>query len=143
VYHKFSPSTHTRTNTKRYLLHTYIHRHSGVGIYDKVETIRSLAKRSRRGEDGAFDELVTFVASLSNVETRDISRCFAQFLSLANVAEQAQRIRRIRDRDYTPSSRSGVDSATKTLERILGMVNIAYTVTLCLYHCGVPFVFLT
>ena len=72
----------------------------GEDTYEKIETMRQLAKK-RRGDQGPdkdqviFQELVLFASELSNVELYIIGRAFTHFLAIANAAETHHRIRKI------------------------------------------------
>ncbi|MCB9727704.1 MAG: phosphoenolpyruvate carboxylase [Deltaproteobacteria bacterium] len=69
----------------------------GAGCFDAVERVRRLSKRARGGDEGAEDELTAFLTEMPDEEALPVARAFAQFLSLANIAEQHHRIRRRRD----------------------------------------------
>ena len=66
----------------------------GEAIYDKVETIRSLAKSGRRSGD--WQPLLAIMNSLQEAELVPVARAFAHFLNYANIAEQHHRVRRRR-----------------------------------------------
>jgi phosphoenolpyruvate carboxylase len=68
----------------------------GVALYERVEQIRSLAKRTRDGDREAAQELNRVLSSLEDHELLPVVRAFSQFLNFANIAEQYHRVRRRR-----------------------------------------------
>lgn len=68
----------------------------GIPLFDRVETIRGLAKKARDGDEGAYAELTQVLSSLGDDELLPVARAFTQFLNLANIAEQYHRVRRRR-----------------------------------------------
>ena len=68
----------------------------GQAIFHAVERVRALAKSARAGHDDDFRALADELANMSLDDAVPISRAFAHFLHLANVAEQHHRIRRRR-----------------------------------------------
>ncbi|HEX8796790.1 MAG TPA: phosphoenolpyruvate carboxylase [Polyangiaceae bacterium] len=76
---------------------------AGLPFFELEESIRALAKR-RRATTGAeraraTDELREVVRSLDVPEAERISRAFAHYFQLVNLAEQHHRVRRGRDHD--------------------------------------------
>jgi phosphoenolpyruvate carboxylase len=76
------------------LLGKTIESHMGKAFLDKVETIRKLAKASRKGNDEARRKLLDTLHGLSDDELLPVTRAFSQFLNLANIAEQFHTISR-------------------------------------------------
>src|SRR5688500_11513789 len=74
-----------------------------------VERVRALAKSARAGNASDFDKLTALLGSCSAQEALPIARAFAQFLSLANIAEQHHRVRRRREyqRDEKATAQPG------------------------------------
>ncbi len=70
------------------LLGKTIKDHLGDAFLAKIETIRQLAKASRKGDEAARQELLDTLHGLSDEELLPVARAFSQFLNLANVAEQ-------------------------------------------------------
>ncbi len=68
----------------------------GNEFFERVETVRQLAKNGRAGDDAAFRELLQYLARLSPQDSLPLARAFSQFLTLANFAESHHRIRRRR-----------------------------------------------
>lgn len=71
-----------------------IREQSGETIYSQVETIRTLAKRTRQDQD--WQPLLAFMRELSDQNLLAVARAFSQFLNYANIAEQHHRVRRRR-----------------------------------------------
>ncbi len=65
----------------------------GEAFFEKVETIRRLAKAARSGERETAD-LLAALTSLEEHELVPMARAFSQFLNLANLAEEYHRVRR-------------------------------------------------
>ena len=87
-------------------------------VYEIVENIRKLAKCSRKGDREAFDQMVTEIQRLSHTDAKLVARSFAQFLSLANSAEQAHRMRRIRKNEVEGTK--PVNTIVDVIEKIQG-----------------------
>ncbi|WP_027671902.1 phosphoenolpyruvate carboxylase [Rheinheimera baltica] len=67
----------------------------GDALLERVEQIRLLSKAARQGEELQADKLKQVLRSLSDDELLPVARAFAQFLNLANLAEQHHTISRI------------------------------------------------
>lgn len=67
---------------------------AGELVYSQVETIRTLAKRTRQDQD--WQPLLAFMRELSDENLLAVARAFSQFLNYANIAEQHHRVRRRR-----------------------------------------------
>ena len=96
-----------------------VKRFAGEEVFQTVERVRALAKSGRAGNERAFSELADVLAGMSLDETLPIARAFAQFLHLANIAEQHHRVRRRRayqrDPDAPPQRGSCEDSFARLL----------------------------
>ena len=83
---------------------------AGQGAFDLVERIRHLARERRAGRSGAEPELAACIEALSPPEARCVARAFSIFFDLANIAEDRQRVRvlrqRERERDPQPPAES-------------------------------------
>lgn len=99
------------------LLGDAISHHHGSDVLEKVESLRAMAKESRRASSRSEERLAPmaeFVSSLSAKELVVISRAFAHFLGVANAAEAHQRCRRLKldlEREVTGEGLSLVDGA--------------------------------
>ena len=67
--------------------------HRGGEFVARIEVIRALAKRARRGSQADWALLSTRLAALPEDELADFARAFNQFLNLANIADQRQAAR--------------------------------------------------
>ena len=70
-----------------------IESHLGSAMLQRIEMIRTLAKLRRNSTDGEQRELLTALGALPDDEVLPIARAFAQFLNLANIAEEFHRVR--------------------------------------------------
>jgi phosphoenolpyruvate carboxylase len=68
--------------------------HLGEEFLEKVEQIRILAKKSRKGDQQAREQMLTLLAALPDEELIPFAKAFNQFLNLANIAEQFHTISR-------------------------------------------------
>ena len=91
----------------------------GEGLFQTVERVRALAKNARAGSDDDFRELEHLLAQLPVSEALHISRAFAHFLTLANVAEQHHRVRRRRVYQQDPQAVPQRGSCDETFARLL------------------------
>lgn len=76
----------------------------GPAFVARIETIRSLAKRGRSGEEDGQRELIDYLRRLPEKDLLPVTRAFNQFLNLANIAEQHYRARFRRVEDYKPGT---------------------------------------
>ena len=91
----------------------------GERLFDNVERVRALAKNARAGSDDDFLELERLLAQLPVDQTLNLSRAFAHFLTLANVAEQHHRVRRRRVYRQNPAAKPQRGSFDETFDRLL------------------------
>jgi phosphoenolpyruvate carboxylase len=89
----------------------------GVTLLERVEEVRALAKRAHAGDAAAFEELAKRLSGLPIDATVPVARAFAQFLTLANIAEQHHRVRRRRDYARDPSRRPQPGSCADAFAR--------------------------
>jgi phosphoenolpyruvate carboxylase len=101
------------------LLGDTIRRFAGEEVFATVERVRALAKSGRSGNDRAFSELADVLAGMSLDKTVPIARAFAQFLHLANIAEQHHRVRRRRAYQRDPAARPQRGSCEDSFSRLL------------------------
>ena len=92
---------------------------AGETLFQTVERVRALAKNARAGSDDDFRELEHLLAQLPVSEALHISRAFAHFLTLANVAEQHHRVRRRRVYQQDPQAVPQRGSCDETFARLL------------------------
>ena len=60
----------------------------GDAILERIEQIRQLAKLARHGTEQQDQQLKQLLSDLTDDEILPVARAFAQFLNLANLAEQ-------------------------------------------------------
>src|SRR5262245_51523319 len=105
------------------LLGETLRRQEGQALFDRVESVRALSKQRRRetGEaaGNGFDALTRELTDIPVAAAVPIARAFAQFLNLANVAEQHHRIRRRREYQRDPVARPQPASIEEALPRLL------------------------
>jgi phosphoenolpyruvate carboxylase len=106
------------------LLGETLRRQEGEPLFEQVERVRALAKdrRSRERGDRAADEPPALAGELAGLPVDaavSIARAFAQFLHLANIAEQHHRVRRRRVYQRDPNARPQPGSIEAALPRLL------------------------
>jgi phosphoenolpyruvate carboxylase len=67
--------------------------HAGSHVFERVETVRALAKRSRSGDADAGRQLTETLAQLPVSDALPVARAFSLFLTLVNVADAHHRVR--------------------------------------------------
>ena len=67
--------------------------HRGGEFVARIEVLRALAKRARRGSAAEWQQLIERLATLADDDLTDIARAFNQFLNLANIAMQREAAR--------------------------------------------------
>src|SRR5204863_5254905 len=88
-------------------------------LFDRVEQVRGLAK-SARDDDEDFDRLADLLGEMPIALALPVARAFAQFLNLANIAEQHHRVRRRRDHARDPNGRPQRASCAESFARLRG-----------------------
>ncbi|MDX1961720.1 MAG: phosphoenolpyruvate carboxylase [Pirellulales bacterium] len=81
------------------LLGQIITEQSGTATLDLVEQVRQLARGQRGGETAAGDELARLLGQLHPRQMQPLARAFGVFFDLANLAEDRQRVRVLRERE--------------------------------------------
>ena len=72
---------------------------AGSEAFDLVEQIRMLARDRRAGKHGAEPALAERIETLDAPQARVVAQAFSIFFDLANIAEDRQRVRVLRDRE--------------------------------------------
>ena len=101
------------------LLGDTLRRQEGQSLFERVERVRALAKRTRSASAEGFEALAGELRAMSVELTLPIARSFAHFLNLANIAEQQHRVRRRRAYQRDPRARPQPASIEETLPRLL------------------------
>src|SRR5918999_393352 len=91
----------------------------GEDLYQTVELVRTLAKSARRGKREDFERLADVLGSMTVDAALPVARAFAQFLNLANIAEQHHRTRRRRAYQSAPDRRPQGGSCDETFGRLI------------------------
>ncbi len=91
------------------LLGDAIRAQAGEPAYDLEEVIRGLAKSARSGDVSARREMEDALREASSDDLRVLIRAFTSYFQLVNLAEDNERIRRLRRRDFDsdPTPRRG------------------------------------
>ena len=92
---------------------------AGAEVLDTVERVRALAKSARAGSPEAFASLADVLAGMSLEKAFPVARAFAQFLHLANIAEQHHRVRRRRAYQRDPAAPPQRGSCEDSFARLL------------------------
>ncbi len=82
------------------LLGDAIRAQAGEAAYDLEEVIRGLAKSARGGDVSARREMEARLRDASGDDLRVLIRAFTSYFQLVNLAEDNERIRRLRRRDF-------------------------------------------
>jgi phosphoenolpyruvate carboxylase len=72
---------------------------AGENAFELEEAARALAKRLRRGEEEAGEQLQLLISELDSDDLRILIRAFTNYFQLINLAEDSERIRRVRSRE--------------------------------------------
>jgi phosphoenolpyruvate carboxylase len=83
----------------------------GPGAVELLDLTVELGQRARRGDDAAADELARRVAGLSLDEAEVLVRALTRWFQLVNLAEDNERVRRLRARDWQGSAAAAADGA--------------------------------
>jgi len=90
------------------ILGQVLHASEGDSAFDHTETARTLAKDLRAGVPASGDTLTDLVQSLAVDDVEALVRAFTNYFQLINLAEDSERIRRIRARERAePGPRRG------------------------------------
>ena len=102
----FQPSQQQLKQDIRFLtglLADIIREQEGEALLSKIEEIRTLAKEIRQNPNPLLIESQKkLIRSLSLDEAYNVARAFTIYFQLVNIAEEVQRIRRLRDYDRSP-----------------------------------------
>ena len=101
------------------LLGDTIRTQEGDQLFQTVERVRALAKSARAGNDTNFRVLSDELSRMPSDEALPIARAFAQFLHLANIAEQHHRVRRRRAYQRDPSAPPQRGSCDDAFARVM------------------------
>src|SRR4029453_12924402 len=102
------------------LLGETLRRQEGQPLFERVERVRALSKRTRTSSSDGFETLAGELRTMPVEAGPPIARGFAPFLNLPNTAEQHHRVRRRRSYQRDPRARPQPASIEETLPRLLG-----------------------
>ncbi|WP_029144593.1 phosphoenolpyruvate carboxylase [Microbacterium luticocti] len=89
------------------------------GLYDDVERLRVATIRARtEGTADAFEQAVQIAESFSVARADEVARAFTCYFHLANLAEEHQRVRVLRERDGRPDREDAGDSVAAAFVRL-------------------------
>ncbi|MEQ8848595.1 phosphoenolpyruvate carboxylase [Botrimarina sp.] len=95
-----------------------VRRFAGEDAFDLVEQVRALARQFCDGDLSAADELDKLLRGLSADQLRIVVRAFGTFLELANLAEDRQRVRALRDRERAEHPEPRKESILAAVRRL-------------------------
>jgi len=101
------------------LLGETLKQHAGQDVFDEVERVRALAKSGRAGGDEDLRALADDLGRMPLDAAVPVTRAFAHFLHLANIAEQHHRIRRRRAYQRNPAAAPQRASCEDAFARLL------------------------
>ncbi len=97
------------------LLGQVIKEQHGEAALQLVEEVRALAKGRRAGESGATERLSTLIHELDLPRKRILIKAFSNYFQLINIAEDLQRIRKVREREASQALGESTDEAVGLL----------------------------
>lgn len=119
-----------------------VRRFEGDAAFQLIEEIRQEARVSADGEPAATERLAARMKTLSHEQLRIVVRAFSTFLELANLAEDRQRIRTLRERErrvYPEPHKESIGDAIRSLhlsgmtseevEALLGRIHVELVFT--------------
>ncbi len=101
------------------LLGNTLRAREGEALFQTVERVRALAKSARSGDAQDFERLAGAMSGMPIDAALPVARAFAQFLNLANIAEQHHRTRRRRAYQANPSHKPQRGSCDETFGRLI------------------------
>ena len=102
------------------LLGEVIREQEGLAAYELEEEIRLGARARRAGEPGAEERLVARIRSLDGRAARTVGRAFTIFFDLANLTEDRQRVRVLRERERARFPEPRSESVADVVDRLRG-----------------------
>jgi len=93
------------------LLGQIIKEQHGEAAFELVEAVRRTAKARRRNIPDAADKLAQLIKETSLEEKQILTKAFANYFQLTNIAEDQQRIRVLREREKANRLKESIDTA--------------------------------
>jgi phosphoenolpyruvate carboxylase len=84
-----------------------IREQAGEAAFELVEEVRALARARREGEEGAEERLLARLEALEPGAAEPLIGALSVFFDLANLAEDRQRVRVVRERERAASPDGG------------------------------------
>ena len=97
------------------ILGTIIQDQQGSNVFDLVEEVRAAAKQRRTGDPAATQKLETIINQTNLQNKNALVKAFSNYFQLINIAEDQQRIRTLRDREFSNSLKESLDKAIEEL----------------------------
>jgi phosphoenolpyruvate carboxylase len=113
---------------------------AGESTFELVEEVRALARARREGLEGAEDRLIRTLGKLDTGELERLIGAPSVFFDLANLAEDRQRVRVVRDRERT-GTRSEAENLDGVIQALHERGLSAEGVQALLDETGIEFVF--
>jgi len=88
----------------------------GIQAFNLVEEIRQVAKARRNNDTEALNKLKDLILQVSTDETMVLIKAFSNYFQLINIAEDLQRVRVLRQREYDGRLHESLDDAIRTLK---------------------------
>ena len=97
----------------------------GVGLFERVETVRQASIRTREGDRDAEAGMRSLLAGLAAADAEELVRAFSTYFQVVNLAEKIHRIRRRRDylREPGAAQRASLLDACLELRRVRGALD--------------------
>lgn len=92
---------------------------AGEDAFELEEAARALAKRLRRGDDDAGRQLELLVNESGTDDLRILIRAFTNYFQLINLAEDNERIRRVRAREHAEPDKARRGSIRQAVESMV------------------------
>ncbi len=123
------------------LLHRIVCEIAGLDVVQTVEVLYDLSNQRRNGQPGADDQLRQMVQSLDEDHLRVVIRAFSLSLDVANLAEDRQRIRVLRQRAAATYPYSRGESIEEAFQQLKAAGKTAQDVQQLLDHLKIELVF--
>ncbi|HUZ18242.1 MAG TPA: phosphoenolpyruvate carboxylase, partial [Spirochaetia bacterium] len=89
---------------------------AGTRLYELEEEIRLTARARRLGDPDAETKLLQRINSMTTDEARTVARAFTIFFDLANLSEDRQRVRSLREREHSNAPKPRSESVAEVVE---------------------------
>ena len=114
---------------------------AGDDAFGELVTIREIAAERRQGAPDAERRLATAIADLSEPSARNVARALGIFFDLANIAEDLQRIRVLREREQERHPQPLAESLAGAIRQLREAGHAAEDVQSALNRLSIELVF--